>query len=136
MLRMKRLMYTMTLSPGRKAALCLGLACATAGCAPLALAQDDAGDVTQKPIVDFKSCAKPIYPKPDLREGHQGKVTLDFKIGPDGMVSDSRIRLSSGFPGLDEAARAAIAQCRFRPALKDGQPVEAWTLVQYVWSLH
>ena len=122
--------------PVRKAALGFALACAMAGCAPLAMAQDDAGGVTQKAVLDFNSCAKPMYPEPDLHEGHQGTVTLGFRVGQDGRVSASNVRQSSGFPALDEAARTAIAKCSFKPALKGDQPVEAWTLVQYVWSLH
>jgi TonB family protein len=135
MSRIERMIRTITLPPARKAALCLGLACAGAGCAPLAQAQDDSGGVTQKAIANFASCAKPIYPKPDLRAGHQGAVTLDFRIATDGSVTESKVGQSSGFPGLDEAARLAIEKCQFKPAMKDGQPVDAWTKVKYVWSL-
>jgi TonB family protein len=119
----------------RRAALGFALACAMAGCAPLSGAQHDTGGVTQKAVLDFNSCAKPMYPQPDLREGHQGTVALGFKVGQDGKVSASNVQHSSGFPGLDEAARVAIEKCSFKPALKDGQPVEAWTMVQYVWTL-
>lgn len=122
-------------TPARKAALGFALACAMAGCAPLAIAQHDAGDVTQKALLDFNSCAKPMYPQSDLRERHQGTVALDFKVGQDGKVTASKVQRSSGFAGLDEAARVALEKCSFKPALKDGRPVEAWTLVQYVWTL-
>lgn len=120
--------------PARKAALGLALACAMAGCAPLSGAQHDAGGVTQKALLDFNSCAKPMYPESDLREGHQGTVALGFKVGQDGKVTASNVQHSSGFAGLDEAARLALEKCSFKPALKDGQPVEAWTVVQYVWT--
>jgi TonB family protein len=122
-------------SPARKAALGFALACAMAGCAPLSGAQHDTGGVTQKALLDFNSCAKPMYPESDLRERHQGTVALAFKVGQDGKASASNVQHSSGFPGLDEAARVALEKCSFKPALKDGQPVEAWTLVQYVWTL-
>ena len=121
--------------PARKAALGLALACAMAGCAPLASAQHEAGDVTQKALLEFNSCAKPMYPESDLRERHQGTVALDFKVGQDGKVTASKVQRSSGFAGLDEAARVALEKCSLKPALKDGRPVEAWTLVQYVWTL-
>lgn len=122
------------LSPGRKAALCLGLAVAAAGCAPLAAPQD-AQRSTRSAVAAFNSCAKPHYPQSDLSERHQGTVTLAFKVGADGTVSESKVQRSSGFPGLDEAARVALAKCSFTPALKDGQAVAAWTPIQYVWSL-
>ncbi len=122
-------------SPAPKAALGFALACFVAGCAPLASAQHDAAGVTQKALVDFNSCTKPMYPESDLRERHQGTVALDFKVGQDGKVTASKVQRSSGFAGLDEEARVALEKCSFKPALKDGRPVEAWTLVQYVWTL-
>jgi len=43
---------------------------------------------------------------------------------------------SSGFATLDEAARSALAQCSFQPAMENGKAVQQWTKVQYVWTLH
>ena len=42
---------------------------------------------------------------------------------------------SSGFTTLDEAARSALAQCSFQPAVEQGKAVQGWTKVQYVWDL-
>jgi TonB family protein len=86
-------------------------------------------------VANFKSCAKPNYPDADLKARHQGTVTLGFLVGADGKVGDSKVAKSSGHPGLDEAARMAIAQCSFEPAVKGDKPVKEWTKVQYVWSL-
>jgi len=36
---------------------------------------------------------------------------------------------------LDDAAQSALVKCRFKPATTKGKPVEAWTKVQYVWTL-
>jgi D-alanyl-D-alanine endopeptidase (penicillin-binding protein 7) len=84
-------------------------------------------------VVDFASCAKPAYPVEDLHAGHAGTVTLSFLVSPDGEVADSRVSRSSGYRGLDRAARTAIAKCRFKPATRNGQPVQEWAKVQYVW---
>jgi len=102
-----------------------------------ALAQTpDAQDLKQNAVVDFQSCAKPQYPHEEVAAKHQGIVTMAFQVGTDGKVADSKVHKSSGFPALDERARSALALCRFKPAIAaDGQPVMAWTYVQYVWTL-
>ena len=41
---------------------------------------------------------------------------------PDGIAHNMRIVRGLGL-GLDDKAREAIAQWRFKPSLKDGQPV-------------
>ena len=43
--------------------------------------------------------------------------------------------VSSGFPLLDDAAQQGIARCVFKPATFDGQAVERWMKMQYVWTL-
>jgi D-alanyl-D-alanine endopeptidase (penicillin-binding protein 7) len=114
------------------AALCMGVvACSTPGQQqPQATAR-----TSTKALADFSSCKKPVWPLADLRAEHQGAVTLRFLVNADGTVADSEIKKSSGYPSLDEAARAGIAQCRFKPATKDGQPVQDWMHMMYVWTL-
>lgn len=80
------------------------------------------------------TCARPEYPKGELERNHQGAVTLWFLLGADGVVKQSLIHTSSGYPALDEAALVAISKCRFNPALVDGKAVEGWTAIQYVWK--
>jgi protein TonB len=89
----------------------------------------------QRALIDFNSCAKPEYPRDDLRASHTGRVKLGFLVGTDGAVLDARIEQSSGYQGLDVTAQAVLSKCRFRPARLDGQPVQAWTEVVYVWSI-
>lgn len=84
--------------------------------------------------IRYDSCARPVYPEEALAQKHEGTVTLRFLVGADGKVKDARVMRSSGYPALDEAARAGIAKCSFHPALAEGKAVEAWTLVQYVWT--
>jgi bla regulator protein BlaR1 len=87
-------------------------------------------------VVNFKSCAKPVWPKASLRAEHTGKVTLAFLIDTDGTVADAEVKKSSGHPELDEAAREGISKCQFEPGVRDGQPVKSWMQMQYVWTLH
>jgi carboxyl-terminal processing protease len=85
-------------------------------------------------LIDLSTCAKPDYPKADLRANHMGMVTILFLVAPDGIVKDSKISKSSGYESLDEAARTALAACRFAPA---GATTDApvWLPVQYKWVI-
>jgi len=60
---------------------------------------------------------------------------LQFLIGLDGKVADSKIERSSGFRALDAAAKNALSLCKFKPGLVDGKPQQSWTVVDYVWKL-
>lgn len=84
--------------------------------------------------IRFDTCSRPEYPEQELKQDHQGTVTLQFLIGADGTVKRSLVHTSSGFPVLDEAALAGISKCRFDPPMVDGKPVEGWTAIQYVWK--
>ena len=85
--------------------------------------------------IDTSTCSRPVYPEEDARPKNTGTVTMNFLIGPDGRVLESKLVKSSGHRSLDEAARSALVKCRFKPPLTpEGQPVQAWTAVQYVWT--
>lgn len=145
MQRIKRLVRPDTQALNWKAALpVLGLAAACiAGCAQAPTARQDtaatpdvaAAPATTKPVAQFNSCAKPVYPAEALAKRVQGTVTLNFKIEPDGSVSEANVLKSSGDRSLDEAARVAIAKCSFTPATANGKPQAAWVPVQYVWAM-
>jgi protein TonB len=42
---------------------------------------------------------------------------------------------SSGVPDLDRAALSQVTKWRFRPAIKDGNPIEVWAIVPVKFSL-
>jgi len=88
-----------------------------------------------KAVVDFSTCDKPDYPRNSLRNEEQGTTRLQFLIGLDGKVADSKIERSSGFRALDAAAKNALSLCKFKPGLVDGKPQQSWTVVDYVWKL-
>ncbi len=67
--------------------------------------------------------ADPVYPPASLIRGEQGVVAVSLIVGPDGRVQAVRILRSSGYPALDESARRAALNWRFRPALRNGEPV-------------
>jgi bla regulator protein BlaR1 len=136
MLRVKRLVRPDSQALNWKAAIpVLGLAAACiAGCAQLPAAEKAPAPVIP-PVADFSTCAKPVWPKQSLRNENTGTVTLGFNISADGQVEDSKVKNSSGFVALDEAAREGITKCMFRPATQAGTPVAAWMQMQYVWTL-
>lgn len=94
-----------------------------------------AGPTRIAAVADFSTCATPEYPKSSQRNEEEGTTTISFLIGVDGRMIDSKIQKSSGSRDLDRAAQAAIGKCRFKPAMNNGQPEQAWVPVQYVWSL-
>ena len=81
------------------------------------------------------TCSRPVYPPQALANKIEGTSTIGLLIGPDGKVQNTRLYQSSGDASLDEAARAALALCIFKPAMAKGKPVAAWAPVQYVWTL-
>lgn len=71
----------------------------------------------------------PVYPFLARRQGQQGEVTLSVTVGPGGRPLVVTVMHSSGYPLLDRAARRAVEQWHFQPALADGRPVAGRVLV-------
>ncbi len=67
--------------------------------------------------------AAPSYPEAARLRGEQGTVGLEIAVGTDGRVITVNVARSSGSPMLDAAARRAVQEWRFRPAMRDGEPV-------------
>jgi protein TonB len=86
-------------------------------------------------VVNAAQCEKPEYPSASRRLEEEGTVHLRFLVGIDGKVMQSEIEKSSGYKRLDEAARAGLAKCQFRPATVDGKPEQAWASMRYTWRL-
>ncbi|MFC5548953.1 TonB family protein [Massilia aerilata] len=138
--RIRRLLQPSVQALNWKAAIpVLGLAvvCAASAHAPVSRVTSPVhpAGVKRQAVVDFGSCRKPEYPKADLAAGHVGTTTLGFMLDEHGKVLEAFIKKSSGHAGLDEAARGALALCKFRPALDKGVPVRTVVPVQYVWTL-
>jgi len=77
---------------------------------------------------------EPVYPE-DARQAHvQGVVVLETIIDTLGQVKN--IKVLKGLPlGLSEAAAAAVAQWRFKPALLEDKPVAVYYMVTISFSL-
>jgi protein TonB len=81
------------------------------------------------------SCPKPEYPSSSRRNEEEGTVQLRFLIGTEGQVLESQVEKSSGFTRLDEAARAAISRCQFKPGTLNGKAEQSWASMKYTWRL-
>ena len=80
--------------------------------------------------------SRPRYPPSALARGEQGNVYFSMTVGPDGRVQAFRLIRGSGYPALDEEARRHVLQnWRFRPALRDGEPVTATQETGIVFTL-
>ena len=86
-------------------------------------------------VVDANTCEKPSYPPAARRANETGIVRLTFLIDVDGRVLDSKVERTSGSRRLDEAARAGLSMCKFKPATLNGRPERTWGRIDYVWKL-
>jgi TonB family protein len=64
----------------------------------------------------------------------EGEVTLQVKFGADGKVEVLRVVSALGH-GLDEQAERVAQQIRFKPAARNGQPVDHITLIHILFQL-
>jgi protein TonB len=65
---------------------------------------------------DYRKNPEPDYPPLARRRHQQGLVTLAVKVNTQGRVAEVKVKTSSGFPILDEAALQAVRAWEFQPA--------------------
>jgi TonB family protein len=85
--------------------------------------------------VSASTCEKPEYPSASKRLEEEGTVQLKILVGTDGKVIESAVEKSSGFRRLDEAARAALSKCQFKPGTEDGVLIQSWASMKFTWRL-
>ncbi len=76
------------------------------------------------------------YPPDAVAEHAQGTVTLRFTIASDGSAKDISVDKSSGFAVLDDAAVSCASRWRYKPAIKDNQPIEVSWKAKVTWALN
>lgn len=92
----------------------------------LAREVDLKAEVTKRP--------EPGYTREARRVGVEGVVALKVLLAGDGKID--RVRVARRLPfGLTENAIIAACKIEFKPALKGGQPVSQWILVEYPFRL-
>lgn len=76
----------------------------------------------------------PQYPDLAREAGVDGTVQVQALVGKDGKVRD--VRVTKSIPMLDDAAKNAVRQWVFKPALSNNKPVAVWVAVPVKFSLH
>lgn len=71
----------------------------------------------------------PRYPQEALNRNIGGTVRVRVMVAADGSVERMDVAESSGNRYLDRAAMEAVRRWRFKPAMRDGQPVIAQVIV-------
>lgn len=77
------------------------------------------------PEIIPESKVVPDYPRKLRKKKIEGRVVLQAVVSKDGSVRDV-VPLKSPHSEFTEAARIAVEQWRYKPALKDGSPVDAY----------
>lgn len=83
----------------------------------------------------LKGKFKIVYPLGARKRGEEGSVSLEISVSPAGAATAVRIVKSSGFPELDDAARAAVKTARFTPAKSGGKRVSSVASLTFAFKL-
>lgn len=71
----------------------------------------------------YLNATRPVYPVIARTRGYEGIVLLAVEVMMDGRAGEIRIKKSSGYPLLDQAALNAVRAWRFEPARKRNMPL-------------
>ncbi len=85
---------------------------------------------------DYLQNPKPAYPYMSKRLGEQGKTTINVLIGIDGLPKEAKIKQSSGFERLDQAALETVMRWRYVPGKRAGVAVPMAFDVPINWVLN
>ncbi|MGA8868417.1 MAG: energy transducer TonB [Candidatus Sulfotelmatobacter sp.] len=94
--------------------------------------QTDSGPATTPVEITFKP--NPVYTDEARSLKLEGEVLLEVSFSANGTLHVIRVVRGLGH-GLDEAAMAAANKMRFKPALRNGQPMDSTAIVHVVFQL-
>jgi TonB family protein len=90
------------------------------------------GGGTSAPVLLHK--VEPEYSADARAAGYSGVVALRVVVGTDGTVHDVRIVRPLGL-GLDQKAIEAVQKWTFKPAMRDGKPVNVYATIEVNFRL-
>ncbi|MBN2379763.1 energy transducer TonB [candidate division WOR-3 bacterium] len=102
------------------------------------------GNGNEAPIVDYDEAdVKPIvlkkdtpeYPRDAQENGWSGTVFINALVGTDGLVEEARVRESSGYESLDNAALESALLWQFVPGEHRGRPAWVWVKITFTFEL-
>ena len=74
----------------------------------------------------YAAALQPPYPAEERRAEREGRVVVRVLIGVDGRVKQVERRSADSDAFYRETERQALGKWRFKPATRDGIPVETW----------
>lgn len=99
------------------------------GCEEIGGKKHEAEAVKPQPVPDRDLALtyriEPRYPPQAVRQGHEGRVTIDLVFDEQGNVADAKVHESSGFRELDRAAIETARRWKARPAIHNGVVVKS-----------
>lgn len=96
------------------------------------IAQADSGPASTPVEITFKP--NPVYTEEARSLKLEGEVLLEVSFSASGTLHVNRVVRGLGH-GLDEAAIAAANKIRFKPALRNGQPMDSTAVVHVTFQL-
>lgn len=84
--------------------------------------------------MEIISKPNPVYTQEARQLKLEGEVLLEVNFGANGQLHVIRVVRGLGH-GLDESALAAANMMRFKPALRNGTPVDSTAVVHVVFRL-
>jgi TonB family protein len=99
---------------------------------PKQVRQLESGPATNPVEITYKP--NPIYSDEARQLRLEGEVLLEVMFSSTGQLHVNRVVRGLGH-GLDEAAIAAANKMRFKPALRNGEPVDSTAIVHVVFQL-
>ena len=96
------------------------------------IAQTDSGPASTPVEITFKP--NPVYTDEARSLKLEGEVLLEVSFSANGTLHVNRVVRGLGH-GLDEAAIAAANKIRFKPALRNGQPMDSTAVVHVTFQM-
>lgn len=84
----------------------------------------------------YQGLLQPPYPPEEQRAGNSGRVVLRVLIGTDGRVKQVEKVSAASDAFFAAAQRQALGKWRFKPATKDGVPIEQWKVMSLRFVLN
>ena len=94
--------------------------------------QLDSGPPTNPVEITYKP--NPVYTEEARQLKLEGEILLEVMFGANGQLHVNRVVRGMGH-GLDEAAVSAANKMKFKPALRNGTPVDSTAIVHVVFQL-
>ena len=77
----------------------------------------------------------PQYPSALLKKGIGGKAVITCVVDAKGNIMSTKVKQSSGQPELDKAALQAVSRWKFKPARRDGKPIQATCNIPFTFEV-